>query len=120
MEMHLALPTREEFRLLRRRWRVAKSLLRHAINTVDRLYRMEGASNDFKANLMYQRGQLCIVMDCMDSKIPTIDSPLIREQAKIHEVEETVDANVDCLNLAIEAFHRPLPLIGDGNPLNLP
>ena len=106
-----ALPSPQEFRLIRRRWRVARSLLRRAIQTVDVVYRMEGVPESVRVNLLYQRGQLGEAMSNLEWMVPTSHRSLACELESIYEAEEMVDANVDCLNSVIEDYYPVLPML---------
>ena len=106
------LPTREELRELRLQWQAARSLLRRAILLVDSLCRME-IINSLRENLMHQRVQLVLAVNNLDSMEPTNHRPLAEEQANLREVEDMVDANIECLNSVIETFYQPLPLLSD-------
>ena len=106
------LPSLEQLRQIRRRWRIAKSLLRRAIQTVDVVYRMEGVPDSVREDLLYQRGQLSMAMNNLEWMVPTNHRSLDIELNSIYEAEEMVDANVDCLNLVIEDYYPVLPMLG--------
>ena len=106
------LPSPEQLRQIRRRWRIAKSLLRRAIQTVDVVYRMEGVPDSVREDLLYQRGQLSMAMNNLEWMVPTNHRSLDIELNSIYEAEEMVDANVDCLNLVIEDYYPVLPMLG--------
>ena len=106
------LPSLEQLRQIRRRWRIARSLLRRAIQTVDVVYRMEGVPDSVREDLLYQRGQLSMAMNNLEWMVPTNHRSLDIELSSIYEAEEMVDANVDCLNLVIEDYYPVLPMLG--------
>ena len=106
------LPSSQEFRQIRRRWRIARSLLHRAIQTVDVVYRMEGVPDSVREDLLYQRGQLGEAMNNLEWMVPTSHRSLVIELNSIYEAEEMVDANVDCLNSVIEDYYPVLPMLG--------
>ena len=105
------LPSPEQLRQIRRRWRIARSLLRRAIQTVDVVYRMEGVPDSVREDLLYQRGQLSMAMNNLEWMVPTSHRSLDIELNSIYEAEE-MDANVDCLNSVIEDYYPVLPMLG--------
>lgn len=112
---NLSLPNESEFRRLRKRWRIARSLLRYALRVTSELFRREGVPNWLKDEMLYQRSELLIALNNLDLSIPTNHQPLAEELDNMYETEETVDANIDCLNMNIQGYHSPLPLIVDNS-----
>ena len=105
------LPSPQEFRLIRRCWRVARSMLRRAIRAVDVVFRMEGVPEDVRLSLLYQRGQLGEAMSNLWWMVPTRHRSLAYELRRVYEAEEMVDTNVDCLNSVIEDYYPVLPML---------
>ena len=105
------LPTANEYRSIKRRWRNAKGLVYHAQQVVRDVSRMAGVPEETRLELLQQMVFMGQVICNLWWMSPSRARPLQKELDQVLECELMVNSNVEDLNSVIGPYHPTLDLL---------